>query len=368
MHLDKIIALLPYYLEANIALEIRGKSGIGKTDMIREWAASMHRKTGSFGIGTHFAATWTPPDVTGFLAMRTALLNGRETMMSEWALPTWLRADPGQDHEWMNDFQQGVLVLEEYDKTGAEVKKAAAPLVLEGGLQGNYLHKRIMRIMLTNHADDGRQGSTKDFDFSINRRHIVDATQSVQGWVMWATANGVHPMFVAFAEEHPDVVFGGQLPEKQGPFCTARSLTSLQKVVQLGVLDPDGRIADEEAFAEMSAGSIGGPASRALITFLKFKDEVPNWNEIRAKPSEAKVPANPGAQMMAAHICAFNVDDKNVEQAVIYVRRLSKQFHIVFAKAASRRNFRVVNSKPFIKWTSDQPELVALLNVLGGAR
>ena len=71
---------------------------------------------------------------------------------------------------------------------------------------------------------------------------------------------------------------------------------------------------------------------------------------------------------MVAHLAAYNVDDKTIEQGVTYVRRLRPEFHITFAKAATRRNFRLVNSKPFAKWTQDQPELVALINALGGAR
>ena len=116
------------------------------------------------------------------------------------------------------------------------------------------------------------------------------------------------------------------------------------------------------------AGAFGGPGARDLVTFLKFKDEVPDWAEIVAKPDACKVPGNPGGAMMAAHICAANVDDKTVEPAVKYVRRLPKNIHIVFAKAATRRNFRLTNSKAFVKWTSEAPELVALITALGTAR
>ena len=115
-------------------------------------------------------------------------------------------------------------------------------------------------------------------------------------------------------------------------------------------------------------GAFGGPATRDLVTFLKFKDDVPDWKDIVAKPDTAKLPGNPGGQMMAAHICAANVDDKSVEPAVKYVRRLNKNIHIVFAKAATRKNFRLTNSKAFVKWTSEAPELVALITALGTAR
>lgn len=373
MQLDKIIKLLPGFLAQGLAIEIRGNSGIGKTDMLRQMVHDLNKSEGSWGIGTHYAAMWGPQDPTGFFVFgkqNVKQLDGtmKEQLVSEFATPTYLRADPGQEHEWMNEFKRGVMVLEEFDKANPEVKKSCAPLILEGGMHGNYLHPGIGRVLLTNHANDGRQGSTKEQDFVISRKILLTATQSVAGWVDWATRHGVHPMFIAFAEEHVDVVFGGHLPEKQGPFMNCRTLVAGSKAAVSGLMDNDGHILDDEAFHETMAGAFGGPGARDLVTFLKFKDEVPDWAEIVAKPDACKVPGNPGGAMMAAHICAANVDDKTVEPAVKYVRRLPKNIHIVFAKAATRRNFRLTNSKAFVKWTSEAPELVALITALGTAR
>ena len=374
MDLSKIIELLPHYIAANVCVEIRGRSGIGKTDMVRQFVHDQNRRSGkSWGIGAHFAATWTPPDVTGYLMPRLVKITmpdgtQQEQMISEWSAPVFLRADPGQASTWLNDFDVPVLVFEEFDKANPEVKKAAAPVLLYGGIGNWYLKKGAGRILLTNHADDGRQGSTKEFDFIINRKALLLATQTIAAWMDWADRNDIHPVFKAFAEQHPAVVFSGELPEKQGPYCTARSLVMLEAVAKRCFMTSDGALTDVDGFTEAAGGQIGAPASRDLITFLKFKDDIPDWDDIVRGPGRAKVPTNAGAQLMVAHLAAYNVDDKTIEQGVTYVRRLRPEFHITFAKAATRRNFRLVNSKPFAKWTQDQPELVALINALGGAR
>lgn len=375
MELSKIVENLPRYIAAGVCVEIRGRSGIGKTDMIRQFVWDMQKKTGkSWGIGSHFFATYTPPDVTGYLMPRTVkvtLADGTqsEQTISEWSAPAWMRADPGQPHAWLNDFDHAVLVLEEFDKANPEVKKAAAPVILYGGVGSWYLKPGTGRIILSNHADDGRQGSTKEFDFVINRKYLVHATQTVGGWLDWADRNNVHPMFKAFVEEHPQVIFSGDLPAVQGPFPTARSITMLASMAcQGGLLDAEGHLTDAELFTEEAAGCVGAPAARDLVTFFKYRDDVPDWDDIVKNPAKAKLPAQAGAQLMVAHICAYNVDEKTVTSAVTYIRRIRKEFHIVFAKAAARRNFRLVNSKAFEKWTQEQPELVALINALGGAR
>jgi hypothetical protein len=279
-----------------------------------------------------------------------------------------MRADPGQKFDWLNDFDVPVLVFEEFDKANPEVKKAAAPVILYRGVGGWFLKPGAACIILTNHADDGRQGSTKEFDFVINRKMLLNATQTIGSWMDWADRNGVHPLFKAFAQEHPGVVFGGALPEKQGPFMTPRSFSMLSDMANNGLMTPDGNIVDMDAFMEEASGCCGAPAARDIVTFFKFKDDVPDWDEIVKTPLKAKVPDNAGAQLMVAHICAFNVDEKTIDSAVTYIRRIRKEFHVTFAKAATKRNFRLVNSKPFEKWTAEQPELVALINALGGAR
>jgi hypothetical protein len=374
MDLSKIVKLLPGYIRAGICLEIRGNSGIGKTDMIRQFVWDMNSKLvgGTWGIGSHFFATYTPSDVTGYLMPREITVvnaDGTTTVqtISVWSTPAWARADKGQKFEMLNDFDNGVLAMEEYDKAGLEVKKAAAPVQLYGGIGDFMLKPTIGRIMLTNHAAEGRQGSTKEFDFTISRKILVNATQSVSGWMDWALQNGVNPVTVAFAEEHPNAVFGNILPEKQGPFCNPRTLVMLDSVArETGLLTNDGELTDAEAFYETATGAIGSVATKDLTTFLKFRDDVPKWDEIVASPGKAKVSSNSGAQLMAAHICAFNVDDKTIEAAVTYIRRLTPSFHIVFIKAATRRNFRLVISKAMKKWTSEEPRLVALINALGG--
>jgi hypothetical protein len=279
-----------------------------------------------------------------------------------------LRANPGLAFKWLNQFKRGLLVLEEFDKANVEVKKAAAPVIMYGGVGGHFLHEGIGRIILSNHGDEGRQGSTKDLDFVINRKITLHATQTIEGWGKWALKNGIHPIFVAFAEEHVETVFGGILPEKQGPFCTPRSLVALESVAKRGMMDVDGNILDMEGFTETATGAIGGPATKDLITYLKFKDDVPNWDEIVANPGKAKVANNPGAQLMAAHIASYSVSEETIASAVAYIRRLRPEFHIVFVKAATGRNFKLVNSRPMTKWTQERPELVALVNALGGAR
>ena len=372
MDLSKIMQLLPDFINAGACVEIRGKSGIGKTDMLKEFAWDWGKKLGhTVGVGSHFFGTYSYIDVAGVIMPRTTLITQpdgtqHEQFTSEWSAPTWLRADPGQEFKWLNDFQRAIMILEEFDKANIETKKAAAPLVLYGGFGDFYLKKGTGRIILSNHADDGRQGSTKDFDFSINRRFIFHATQSMVGWLHWADRNNIHFMWKSFAEDNPQVMLASELPKEQGPFLTFRSFTLLENAAKISLVTPEGVITDEDAFMEACHASIGPAATRALITHFKFREEVPTWAEIVASPGKAKVADSAGGQIMAAHLCAANVAPESMDAAVSYIRRIRKEFWLVFARASAKRNFRLVGTKAFMNWTAQEPGLVALINALGG--
>lgn len=370
MQLNEIAKRLPLFLDAGVTVEITGPSGIGKSEMVEQVAHAMAARDGfEWGLGRHFTATFTPPDVAGYLIpvqrqMPQADGTTREVTASEFSVPPWMLDDNGAP---LNSFKRGVCCFEEHDKALPEVKKACAPIFLNGGVGIHRLHDGIGVVILSNDASSSRQGSTKSFDFEINRRCILTAHTSVAGWLDWAERNGIHPLFCAFAEQFPEIVFSGTVPEKQGPFCTPRSLVLLQDVVK-GLLDKDDRMTDRDGVLEISSGMIGVAATQELMTWLAMKDKVPSWAEIVRDPKKCKVPDDVAGQLMVAHQCAYNVDDKTIEQGVTYVRRLRPEFHLTFAKSATRRNFRLVNTKPFTTWTREAPQLVSLINALGGAR
>lgn len=370
MKLNDIMKRLPYFLDAGVTVEITGPSGIGKSEMIEQVKHTMEaRDKHPWGLGRHFTATFTPADVPGYLVTEKRMMPQADGAMKEvtvavWSLPPWMLDDDGVA---INSFKRGIVVFEEHDKALPEVKKACAPIFLNGGVGVHRIHDGIGVVILSNDASSSRQGSTKSFDFEINRRCIITASTTVSGWLEWAALNEVHPMFMAFAEQFPDIVFSGTVPERQGPFCTPRSLVLLENVAR-AMLDEDGHMTDKEGMIEAANGLIGAGASQELMSYFQLKDQVPNWADIVRDAKRCKVPDDVAGQLMVAHQCAYNVDDKTIEQAVTYVRRLRPEFHLVFAKSATRRNFRLVNSKSFTTWTKEEPQLVALIAALGGAR
>src|SRR4029077_5314330 len=172
-----------------------------------------------WGFSKLFLATQQVPDLMGYLFKgdRDFEGDGNIVTVSEPTLPLWQVTTQGKP-TWM--YKRGILFLDEYGQGEADTKRCSAELLLNKRLGpwtlGGENHEGWGVIAASNRAKD-RSGVTKGFDFVINRRNLYSVTPSVQAWMEWAMKNDVSHITMAFADAHPTLVFGDEVPEKQGP-------------------------------------------------------------------------------------------------------------------------------------------------------
>ena len=263
----------------------------------------------------------------------------------------------------MNSYKRGIVVFEEWDKGDPDTKKASAEPILKGRTGNWALHPGIARIALVNRAGD-RSGSTKNFDFIINRRGELQVTAELSGWNEWALAQQIDPLFVAFADKNPDVVFSNSLPETQAPYCTPRSFVALSKVLP-NFVDKDGGMQHDTVTTEVACGMIGVPAATKLMQWVLMHNDTPDFADILRDPAGTPVPTRPDAKLLVCYELAHKVDKKTAPKVVQYVQRFEAEFAVTFAKAATRRDYDIVNVPAMAKWVEKN---ASLLNAIGGAR
>jgi len=356
--------ILPY-IEANEPVQIASPPGVGKSESIDQLIEWLTERDGfEWGISKCFIAALSPVDMYGFLVPGTRKYhdwegNEHSTRVSEFTMPPYMISVDGRP---MNAFKRGIVVYEEWDKGDPDTKKASAEPILKGGMGQHQLHPGISRVVLVNRSED-RSGTTKNFDFIINRRGELNFIASMPGWLKWAMNRGIHPLFTSFAERYPNVVFTNTVPDIQGPFVTPRSLVKCQNVVKRRT-DAAGEILVDEIMTEIANGYLGNGATAQLIAWLKVKTETPSWHDIITKPDQVEIPHRADACLMSCHECAHHVDMKTIRQVVIYMRRLPKEFAMTFAQAAVDRLPRLIIDRAMIDWSKENR---SLLNVLGGA-
>lgn len=367
MYIRQIQKVLPLYLDAGVACEIGSPPGCGKSESIDQLIDFLSKRDGfQWGISKCFIATLSPVDINGYLVPGVYQRVNKETgetenlRTSEFTMPPWMISTEGRP---INDYKRGIVVFEEWDKGDPDTKKASAEVLLNGRAGRWAVHSGIARVALVNRVED-RSGSTKNFDFVINRRGELTMQADLQGWNEWAITEGVDPLFVAFADKYPEVVFSNTIPDKQGPFTTPRSLVMCSKVLA-GHVDGDGQMINDVVTAEVTAGIIGNAASAQLLSWIKLRHETPSLEEILADPDECRMPDKPDAKMMVCYELAHRIEPKIAGKIIKYITRMPKEFSVTFGKAAIRRDHTLINHSAVQPWVAKN---ASLLNAIGGAK
>lgn len=366
MKIKDLPNVLPMFFDANVAVEVGSPPGCGKSESIDQLVHKLSERDGfEWGMSKVFIATLSPVDINGYLVPgvyqhKTETGEVETVRTSEFTMPPWMISTKGIP---MNHYKRGVVVFEEWDKGDPDTKKASAEVLLNGSAGNHRVHGGIARVALVNRAED-RSGSTKNFDFIINRRTELTVSADLQGWMDWALVNGIDPLFVGFADKFPEIVFSNKIPEKQEPFCTPRSLVMLSKVLDKH-RDEKGNIKNDTVAAEISAGMVGTAPAAQLLSWFKLRNETPSFEEIIKDPEGTKVPEKPDAKMMVCYELAHKVDKSTAGKVITYIKRFPAEFSVTFAKAACRRDFSLVNHDAFASWVAKN---ASLLNAIGGAR
>lgn len=354
MHFTDLASRFPAILDSGISVELLSAPGRGKSEFVKQTVSRMGERDGKpWGFATMFLATMTPSDLLGYM-VPTKAADG--AMSSVFTRPAWMTTVDGKD---VREYERGILFLDEFGQGEADVKRASAELLLNRQLGPHRLPDGWSVIAASNRASD-RSGVTKSFDFVINRRLQIEISDDLNSWEAWAIDNNVDPLFVAFAVQNPHIVFSDGVPEKQGPWCTPRSLVMTSQV--LAHLTPEGKQLPTDASAvEIAAGLIGEGAAAQLFAFVRLGQEMPKFEDIVKDPKKVRVSDKPDANMLICYQLAARIDISTAEPVIEYVERLPKEFAVTFAKTACRRDPKLIGTKAFGNWCRTNASLVTLL-------
>jgi hypothetical protein len=362
--------------EAGNAVMMQSPSGIGKSDLARQ---VFHRLVNqdpkvSWGFNTIFAATQTPPDLIGFQFKGQREFpqpdgTTRTVTVTDPSVPLWMLSHEGKP-AWMYD--KFFLLIDEYGQGEADVKRAIAEIFLNGGTSPWYLPTGSVRLACTNQG--ARYGVTKDFDFCIARRTLINIHGDAEVWLsdfadkpylyqgkQWQ----VMPVVKAWAAAHPEVLFESE-PPQQGPWCNPRALCAADRYLQVkqqmngGNLDPNDAV-----MMEMLAGTIGMPATQSLVQHLQFRLELPSYDEVIADPKGIPVPTKPDLQMLMTYELANWAQVKDLAEVLTYVQRLPKDMAVTFISSLLRRDYNQFINEPAMKgWINKNAALVSIIAAL----
>lgn len=372
----------------NAVLIISG-SGIGKSQLVLQDFTTRKEQDEalgiSWGLGTIFAATQTPPDLIGFQfkgereykmqvaedAQGAPVFATQKVTITDPSVPLWMLSvphgkDPGGKPAWMYD--RFYLIIDEYGQGEADVKRAMAEIFLNGGTAPWYLPPGSIRVACSNEGT--RYGVTKDFDFCIARRSLIKVQGNADIWVedfankpyyyqgrQWQTM----PVIKAWALTNPTILFE-QEPKEQGPWCHPRSLCALDRYLQVKSGFDINKVPTDPVTIEGASGIVGMPATQSIMQHLEYRLNLPPYETVVADPTGTEVPKKADYLMLMAYELAGRTQPQHLGACITYVQRLPKDMAITYITALLRRDYKGMISEPAMQgWIGKN---AALLNVI----
>jgi hypothetical protein len=356
MKLNDFTSTIVALYNANASVYLRSSPGRGKSTVIEGAPALLNAALGgNYGIVVINAGNMNVPDAGGYLIPTDN--NGRaESVYTE---PYWFKTQEGRH---LTEYDGGIIFIDEMDKADVDVKKILGEAMLSGRLATHKLPDG-WRVWAAGNKSSDRSGSTKDLDHLINRRLEIEVDDDLQAWDDWAAVSGIHPVIRTFVNQNPQIVFQDGVPEKQGPWATPRSIVNCGRMLAQ-FTTPGGALPSDHIAKELAAGMIGAGASAQLFATIQLEKEMPKYADILADPKNVKLPKdNPAAQMLICYQLAARVTETEAKAVITYVDRMPKEFAVLFAKAACKRDPSLVDTDDFGDWALENSSLMqAIIN------
>ncbi len=328
MNLEQASRAAGAYLDADIPAFLWGAPGVGKSDAV----AALARARGLPLIDLR-ATLLDPVDLRGLPHVDA---NGA----AAWAPPAFLpRAD--------RDGAEGILFLDELNAAPPSTQAACFQLILNRRL-GEYALPAGWRILAAGNRQSDRAAAQRMPSALANRFAHVDVDPDPETWAAWANGAGIEPVVVAFIRFRPSLLHAMPATDARA-FPTPRAWASVSRLVYQPA---DLRL-------PLIAGLVGDGAAAEFEGFVRVFLSLPSLRDILADPAGARVPTDPATLYAVSTAIARKADRANFGAVLTYAGRLPKEFEILTAVDATRRDKTLCETPAYVGWISRNAEVLS---------
>lgn len=237
------VSVAPHVLAVKKPLMLRGRHGIGKSELVYQIAKGMElpvveRRASQMTEGDLVGLPKTDGDITSFCA------------------PDWL-ADACS--------RAVLLFLDEVDRAIPEVRQGIFELTDSRKIFGNYLHPDTVVVAAVNGGEHGSQYQVGEMDpAELDRWTVFDVEPSVEDWLTWAKTNTVDIVWDFINQNRSHLEHGDDFePNKVYP--SRRSWKRLNDCL----VSADMVQAHKPAMFHLACGFVGFEAGVAFNDFVK---------------------------------------------------------------------------------------------------
>lgn len=245
-----------------------GKSGIGKTEAIRNLARKLNISYVELRL-SHYQES----DLIGLPYIDQ---KGMTSHAPSKLLPP------------MDDRGQGILLLDEVTSSPKSMRSAVYQLLDNSRRLGEYiLPERWLVVAAGNGPDDGGDFRGMEPAF-LSRGFCWRVEENFQVWKEWAVQNAVHPMIISYLGYKPDRLHVMASDQPYDMIACPRNWVKLStQLYNMERRMPSGKIDDNAALEFAAAGCVGMSCAPDFCAFYMHSDELMDAVDI----ADGRIPA-----------------------------------------------------------------------------
>lgn len=235
-------------LSANIAVLLRGETGIGKSFVVHQAAEEL-----GLPVVDRRLSQMTEGDLLGLPSISDTT--------TRFNPPDWFH---------MACEQPVALFLDEMNRATRELQQGAFQLVLDRQLNGFKLHPKTRVFSAVN---VGGKYAVNDMDAALLRRFfVIDLQPDVADWIAYAKLKKLDQMIIAFVEANQSML---DPPAKCTPGSVQPTRASWERLSDEIALNGLGATPSDDLYFALAKGMVGAEVGSALVQFGKtFKFQV----------------------------------------------------------------------------------------------
>lgn len=237
------VSIAPHVLAVKKPLMLRGRHGIGKSELVYQIGADM-----GLPVVERRASQMTEGDLVG--------LPNTDGAVTSFCPPDWL-ADACS--------RPVLLFLDEVDRAIPEVRQGIFELTDSRKIFGNFLHEDTVVVAAVNGGDHGSQYQVGEMDpAELDRWTVFDVEPSAEDWLTWAKTNVVDVVWDFINQNRTHLEHGEDFePNKVYP--SRRSWKRLNDCLATANLVTD----HNPLVFQLATGFVGFEAAVAFNDFFK---------------------------------------------------------------------------------------------------
>lgn len=326
---------------------IQGPPGGGKTQVAKQAARELAAELGleflDMDMGLRVPAGANPDNYFGFKTH-----HGPSLQPEDIALPaptadrtrmTFLITDNyplDGDVLWPTE---GFLLIDELPQADNAIQKTMAHVFQERNLHGNPL-KAGWTLFATGNRQSDRSGANRLLSHLRNRVTTLDFETSLDDWINWAIDNDIRPELIGFMKFKPGMLhdFKPEMDINPTPRAWAEGVSPILDNVPI------------DAEMECIAGAVGEGAASEFKAFLNVYRKLPNPDDVIANPDKHDVPEETSVKYALSSALAYRATTENFGNVMQFMKKMPKEYAVLVALSASRKDCNIQQTKAFIKW------------------